>query len=383
MYNLYVIKPFALVVLCMMGLNNFLLSQSSASSTYIIQGNVKIIDSNREIRMFRINPVDQSTEEMAATQIDDSGEYKLEYEFAGPDLYRLYFPERQTVLVAIDNGQKVVTVDIEGTRGGWKTIKGSEDSNKLLGYESFRKKSNSKLVSPTYAAMRSANQANDIAAEVDAVEDYVKASKEHRRELLDYIGNNIGTSIALYGTMLRWTGDDEVARLDRLVNAFAIEHPNAKMTRAMQDKVERYKRVAIGVKAPDLSAPTPSGEILSLQDIDAKYILIDFWASWCGPCISQVPDLQKVYADFSDKGFEILSVSLDSKADRWKSAILKHELNWLHISDLKFWKSELAKSYNVTFVPFNLLIDSNGIIVAKNMHSKTLYSKLSELLLEK
>jgi peroxiredoxin len=209
------------------------------------------------------------------------------------------------------------------------------------------------------------------------------ASKEHRKELLDYIDENVGTSIALYGTMLRWTGDDEVARLDRLVMAFAEEHPNLPITKIMQDKVERYKRVALGAKAPPLSAPTPQGDILSLKDIDAKYILIDFWASWCGPCISQVPDLQKAHRDFNAMGFEILSVSLDAKADKWKAAISKHKLDWLHISDLRVWKSELAQSYNVTFVPFNLLVDQNGIIVAKNIHSKTLHIKLSELLTEK
>jgi len=354
-------------------------TQSANSNVYVVHGTTENFDTQLPARLYIYNPVDQVKQMVAEVAIGKKGAYILEYEFSGPDLYRLNLPGRQSVMLAIDTGQSDIQVDVEGKRGGYVRITGSADSEKLLGYEEFRGESNKRLVSPTYAAMSSAKSAEDVEAEVDAVEAYVVASKLHRKELLDYTDNNIGTSIALYGTMLRWTGDDEVARLDRLVQAFAKAHPDLKATKAMEDKVERYKRVSVGVKAPDLSAPAPDGNILSLEEIDAEYILIDFWASWCGPCRSQFPDLQKVYRDFKDQGFEILGVSLDGKADRWKTAITDYELDWLHISDLLVWKSELAKNYNVTFVPFNLLVDKNGMIVAKNIHSKTLYSKLTEL----
>jgi peroxiredoxin len=380
MYKFQFSSVQAILIICLVAFNYCGQSQAPGASSFAIRGKVETFDSGQQLHMYRVNPVDQSTQEVANADISNNGEYVLEYNFSGPDLYRLDFPGRQKVLIAVDAGQNDISVEVAGKRGGYVHIDGSPDSELLLGYENFRINSNSKLVSPTYAAMRNAKKLKDTEAEVDAVEAYVKASKQHRKELLDYIEENIGTSIALYGTMLRWTGDDEVARLDRLVQSFATVHPDLMMTKVMEDKVERYKRIAIGAKAPTLSAPTPNGETLSLKDINAEYILIDFWASWCGPCISQVPDLQKVHRDFKDKGFEILSVSLDARADKWKAAISKHELDWLHISDLKVWKSELAQNYNVTFVPFNLLIDKNGVIVAKNIHSKTLYSKLTELI---
>lgn len=369
----------AFVSLCLMAFATTGLSQFGNSSTYTIHGEIENYETHLPVRLNRYNPVDQSQTMVAQVEVGEKGEYFLEFEFTEPDLYRLELPGRQRVMLAIDAGQVRIKIDAEGKRGGYIHLAGSKDSKRLMGYNDFRVQSNAKLVSPTYKAMREAKNAGNVEAEVDAVEAYVVASKQHRKELLDYIEENIGTSIALYGTMLRWTGDDEVSRLDRLVEEFADVYPNLNATKAMQEKVARYKSVAVGAKAPGLSALTPTGEVLSLADVNAEYILIDFWASWCGPCISQFPDLQKVYQDFKNKGLEVFSVSIDSKADKWKAAIDKYNLDWLHISDLKAWQSELATDYNVTFVPFNLIVDKDGTIVAKNMHSKTLYAKLTEL----
>lgn len=351
--------------------------EQQAAKKYIIQGSVANIGSERSLKLYRINPIDQSKEKIAETKIESDGQYRLEFDFTEPDLYRLDFPNRQSVLLAIDNGQSQIDVQLDGKK---VQITGSKDSEMLQGYDAFRKKSNNKLVSPAYAAMRAAKSSKVEGAEAEAVQQYVEGSKAHRAELIDYTEKNIGSAFALYGTVLRWTGDDEVARLDKLVNDFAVKYPGIQATKTMQEKVQRFKNVAIGAVAPPLAAPTPNGEILSLNDVDAKYILIDFWASWCGPCISQIPDLKKVYADFHDKGFEILSVSVDGNESKWKGAIQKYDLNWLQISDLKAWKSELAMEYNVTFVPFNLIVDKDGVIVAKNLHSKSLYVLLEGLL---
>lgn len=351
--------------------------------SYIVEGIIEYWSDDDDVRMYRINPVDQSRDEVAVSEIEEDGAYTLQYEFTEPDLYRLDLPGRQRVFLAVEEGQSSIKVNAEGRKGGYERIEGSESSVKLMGYERFRTESNRRLVSPAYAAMKSAKAAGDVEAEVEGVDQYVKGSKAHRTELLDYIDENIGSSFALYGTMLRWTGDEEITRLEKLVEDFATEHPGLVATSRMQGKVARYKKVAIGVKAPAISAATPDGRTLSLDEVEGDYILIDFWASWCGPCISQLPDLQKVYADFADQGFEILSVSVDSKEDRWKSAIAKHNMDWPQISDLKGWQSEPAIDYNVTFVPFNLLVDAEGTIIAKNVHSKTLYSTLSELLSSK
>jgi len=372
-----------ILVVCLMIIAFYGHSQDSSSPVYKVHGTIEKFDIDHHMKMYQIDPIDQSREEVAESEISETGEYLLEFEFNGPDLYRLDFPGRQLVMMAINEGQKNITVDAEGQFGGNLRISGSPDSKKLKGYEEFRVDSKRRLIEPANSAIRAARDSKNVEAEVNAVENYVKASKAHRVELIDYIEKHIGASFALYGTVLRWTGDDNVERLDRLVTSFAKKHPSLQATKVMQDKVTRFKNVAIGAEAPVLSGITPTGGKLSLRDIDAEYVLIDFWASWCGPCISQVPDLKKVYSDFNARGFEILGVSVDSREDRWRSAITAHNLNWQHISDLKGWKSELAERYNVTFIPFNLIVDKNGIIVAKNMHSQTLYKKLTELFEDK
>ncbi len=379
MYKFQFINAQVVLSLCLISWGFSGISQSSDSETYIIRGTIQEFDIDHHMRMYKVNPIDQSRVEVADSEISESGDYFLEFDFTGPDLYRLDFPGRQLIMMAIDDGQKKITVDAQGKFGGFVHISGSSDSKKLQGYEVFRVESKRRLINPATSAIRAARDSKNEEAEADAVENYVTASKAHRVELIDYIEKHIGSSFALYGTVLRWTGDDNVDRLDKLVTGFAKKRPSLRATKVMQEKVDRFKNVAIGAAAPDLSARTPNGEELSLRDIEADYILIDFWASWCGPCISQVPDLKKVYRDFKDKGFEILSVSIDAREEKWLSAISKHQLDWKHISDLKGWKSELAEGYNVTFIPFNLIIDGEGNIVAKNMHSQTLYTKLTEL----
>ena len=266
------------------------------------------------------------------------------------------------------------------TKDGNFEVKGSPDSQKLFAYDEFRKESNNRLVKPTYDAMKEASKNDDEEAEIAAVETYVRNSKIHRSELIDFTEQEIGTSIALYGTALRWTGDHEVNRLEKLVQAFAREFPDLDMTGKMLAKVDRYKKVAIGVQAADIKGKDLEGNPIALYDHLGKYTLIDFWASWCSPCILQIPDLQHVYADFQDKGFQIFSYSVDRSEQKWIDAANKYEMPWIHASDTKGWQSQVAADYNVTFVPFNFLLDENGKIIAKNLHHKTLYNFLSELM---
>ena len=283
-------------------------------------------------------------------------------------------------MLVIAKGQDNIQLNVEGISKGRAAIKGSADSEKLLAYDIFKAESNARLVKPTYDAMRAASKENDHEAEITAVQNYAHASEAHRVELLDFTAKEIGTSIALFGSMLRWTGDEEVDRLDKLVQDFKAVHPTLKMTKVMEEKVNRFKKIAMGVITPAIVLPDTSGNTFSLMDAKGKYTLIDFWASWCTPCLLQIPDLKEAYVEFQPKGFEILGVSVDSKGDRWKKSIVKYDMTWPQVSDLKGWGSASAAAYNVTFIPFNVLIDGEGKIIAKNLHSKALKAKLAKLL---
>ncbi|WP_291879471.1 TlpA disulfide reductase family protein [Chryseobacterium sp.] len=141
-------------------------------------------------------------------------------------------------------------------------------------------------------------------------------------------------------------------------------------TAAQQSKIE------VGEQAPEITLSKPDGSSFSLSSLKGKVVLIDFWATWCAPCVGEQPELKTLYNTFSDqvKGqqFEILGVSLDKNKESWQKAIDRFGISWIQVSDLKFWKSPVAKAYNIEELPFNVIIDGEGKIMAKNLHGKEL-----------
>lgn len=137
--------------------------------------------------------------------------------------------------------------------------------------------------------------------------------------------------------------------------------------------------VQVGEPAPDITLPTPEGKPLSLSDLRGKVVLIDFWASWCKPCRAENPNVVRVYEQYKDQGFEILGVSLDRSKDAWTQAIQQDNLTWKHVSDLKFWNSEAAQQYGVSAIPYTVLVDREGNIIAERLRGGNLEAKLAEV----
>ena len=182
---------------------------------------------------------------------------------------------------------------------------------------------------------------------------------------------------AMFGTMNR-NNRLFVNLGKRYLNAYKGE--NAVLDQFVIQQVAALKGpLGVGDEAADLKAPTPDGNLMSLTAMRGKYVLVDFWASWCGPCRRENPNVVRLYNQYKDKGFDILGVSLDNNKQKWVNAIAKDQLTWKHISDLKGWASELAKPYGVRGIPYTVLVDPNGQIIATRLRGASLEAKLREI----
>lgn len=142
----------------------------------------------------------------------------------------------------------------------------------------------------------------------------------------------------------------------------------------LKERIELLKKVAVGQTAPDFTLNDPDGKPIKFSDVYSKneLTLLDFWASWCGPCRHENPNVVAVFNQFKDKGFTVFGVSLDRDKDAWLKAVENDKLTWTHVSDLKFWNSEAAALYGVNSIPSNLLVDKTGKIIARNKREKEL-----------
>ena len=167
---------------------------------------------------------------------------------------------------------------------------------------------------------------------------------------------------------------------DQLAQRFQKENPDSPNAKALIGRVARIKGVMVGSEAPEIALSDTTGKPVTLSSLRGKYVLLDFWASWCGPCRNENPNVVRMYDKFKDKGFAIYSVSLDKDKESWVRAIRNDRLTWTHVSDLKYWQSEAAQKYGVQGIPATFLLDKDGKIIAKNLRGDALEQKLEEIL---
>jgi thiol-disulfide isomerase/thioredoxin len=195
------------------------------------------------------------------------------------------------------------------------------------------------------------------------------------KDLIPLMGTNL---VALWATNFL-PADSEIAILEAVGARFKKDRPNHPQVKPFLENLKRLKGVGVGSEAPEIALSQPSGERLALSSLRGKYVLIDFWASWCGPCRRENPNVIKTYARFKDKGFEIFGVSLDQDKSAWLKAIEADKLVWKHVSDLQYWNSVAAQAYQVSAIPMTFMLDKEGKVIAKGLRGEALDQFLTNL----
>lgn len=322
-----------------------------------------------------------------SVHVGTDGKFELEGSASEPRLYRLRFISGRYVLLSIDEG----TVKVTAT---WDDIENYQVSGSA-GSESIKK-----LLLIVRGHMRDLNEMQIVTDSLRAKGDEEKLAsamasiKDMNVSLTRYIEQYADTTTHLPNAIFAaqiLNPQAEGPFLESFVQSLPSRFPDSKlasefsakyneMVGAINQQQQATTAAGNGSPAPEIRLQTPDGKLVSLSSFRGKYVLIDFWASWCGPCRQENPNVVKAYNSFKDKNFTILGVSLDEDKDKWIQAIKKDNLTWTHISDLKGWQSVAARDYNVNGIPANFLVDPNGIIIASNLRGEELSAKLDEVL---
>lgn len=306
----------------------------------------------------------------------ENGTFSFAGKVASPNVqYILFNDSKDRVVVFIENSK----ISITGTDVKQENLEitGSTLNTQLekfiVDVKAYEVKMKA-IVDEFYAAEAAGDET--LLAEID--QKYKNQDSLRKSFVEAFINDNLNSVIAPY-LALRYKMEDDVVELEELYNSFAPEIKNSEYVQLIGERIALKKGANIGQPAPLFSMNDKDGNPIALESFKGNYVLIDFWASWCAPCRAENPNVVAAYTKYHDKGFDILGVSFDEKKDKWLKAIDKDNLTWSHVSDLKGWGSAAGQLYGVRGIPHSVLIDKEGVIIAKDLRGEALHNKLAEI----
>jgi len=343
----------------------------------VITGTLSEKGSYKQIYLDTLN--NQNPWIFVSSAIDENGNFKLVAPIVDADIFRLRLDDKNSMFLILAPGEKI-SIKTSGSKLGGDAIVDGSFHTQLLqstmkNVQSFE--SRKAALNQQYNEIQSSPKRDSLSTLIIS---QFRANDSLQKSSLKAEMSKNPASLAWMFFQDKLDMTDDFETIDKIEAAMYKAYPKNAFVQQYHQQVEVERKTAIGSPAPEISLTDPDGKIRKLSSLKGKVVLIDFWASWCGPCRKENPNVVAMYNKYHSKGFEIYSVSLDKDRSSWLAAIAKDNLVWPdHVSDLKYWKSAGAAAYGVTSIPFTVLVDKKGKIVAKKLRGEELENKVKEL----
>ena len=307
----------------------------------------------------------------------DSGKFHFTGAITGADYIAIGDKNRNySVKFLADNSPISITGDFE--KPGEETITGSAVYNEYLAIQDSLSIFDIQMEA-VIANYNAAEEANDTAALAIIESEYYTFKELKDKWLLGWVEANPKSYVSQFYIVNPLIYSVTTQELRGMFDNISPEVSTSGMYTMIENRLSILENSAVGKPAPDFTMNDSTDTPQTLSSHFGTYLLIDFWASWCGPCRAENPQMVAIYNKYHDKGYNVYGVSLDAKRDRWLQAIADDELTWDHVSDLKGWSNDAAKLYGVNSIPHTVLLDPNGVIIARGLRGDELEAKLAEV----
>jgi peroxiredoxin len=362
---------------------------SCSGKGFKINGEIKGMPNGTKVFLEKQDKLSQTGFKPIDTAKIENGKFSFEGETLEPEMHAVLFENKpqeqpQGFFIILEKGN--IKVEINKDSISQAKLSGTYNNEEFSKYNKAMTKIQKKsfdFQQKNMTVYQEATQKKDTSVINKLQKELAKFQEERISFNTKYAEGNPKSFLTVLITEAMLTEQNpKFDRIKKTYDALEAELKETKSGKKIKEGLDNYNNTKIGQKAPEFSAKNPEGKLVSLKESLGKVTIVDFWASWCGPCRAENPSVVALYNELHAKGLNIIGVSLDreGEAAKWTEAIAKDQLTWTQVSNLKFWEDPIALKYNVKSIPATFLLDASGNIVAKDLHGEALKAKVNELL---